>query len=60
MQSGSPFTLLSTAGGTLLTIATLQTEEVIKTIVLAVAGTITSFVTATFLSWLARRFRRNK
>ena len=60
MQVTTPTTLLSAAGGTLLTIATLATEDLLNAVVLSMAGAATSFATAAFLSWLARRFRKDR
>jgi hypothetical protein len=60
MQTAMETTLVGGAGGMLLTVANIRSEELVNTVLLAIIGTITSFVMAAALSWLTRRFRKNR
>lgn len=52
-------TAAGTAGGTLLSvIATIQSGDVTKTIVLAAIGAVVSFGVSLGLKWVARRWMR--
>ena len=52
-------TKAGTLGGTLLTIvANIQTDDLIKTGILAAVGAVISFVVTLFLKFLIKRFRR--
>jgi len=51
-------TLAGTAGGTLLTIAaTIHPEDVVKTVILATLGAVTSFLISLLIKWLFRKIR---
>jgi mannitol-specific phosphotransferase system IIBC component len=52
-------TVAGTAGGTLLSIlASLQSGDITKTIVLAMLGAVVSFVVSLGLKWVARKVLR--
>ena len=52
-------TKAGTLGGTLLSIvANIQTDDLIKTGILAAVGAVISFVVTLFLKFLIKRFRR--
>jgi hypothetical protein len=51
---------MGTAGGTLLTVANVHSEELLKAVILSVVGAASSFVMSALLSWFARRFRKNR
>jgi hypothetical protein len=51
-------TKVTTAGGTLLTfLGNIQTEDIIKTVVLSIIGAIVSFCVSMWLKWLVRRLK---
>ena len=59
IHNGQWGTLAGTAGGTLLTIwASIQPEDVVKTMLLACIGAATSFLISLLLKELVRRLRR--
>jgi mannitol-specific phosphotransferase system IIBC component len=52
-------TVAGTAGGTLLTIfANIQSEDIVKTALLACIGAIVSFTISLVLKWITKKFRR--
>lgn len=51
-------TLAGTVSGTLLTLATIHSEDLIKTTVLAAIGALVSFVVSLGLGWIRRRVNR--
>ena len=56
--NGHGGTVAGTAGGTLLTIfANIQSEDVVKTAVLACIGAVVSFTISLGLKWVSRRIR---
>jgi hypothetical protein len=51
-------TKVATAGGTLLTfLGNIQTEDIIKTVVLSIIGAVVSFCVSMGLKWLVRKFK---
>jgi len=52
-------TVAGTAGGTLLTIfANIHSEDVVKTIVLALVGAVVSFSISLGMKWIAKKLRK--
>jgi tRNA A22 N-methylase len=61
MEHQEHTTAIGTLTGTLLTVlATIDTEDVLKTVVLAGIGAIVSFTMSKFLSWIWHFFQRRK
>lgn len=61
MEHHEHTTAIGTLSGTLLTvIATIDTEDVLKTIFLAGIGAIVSFTMSKFLSWIWQFLQRKK
>lgn len=59
MEHHEHTTAIGTLSGTLLTvIATIDTEDVLKTIFLAGIGAIVSFTMSKFLTWIWQFFRK--
>ena len=51
-------TLAGTAGGTLLTLVTsLHPEDVVRTLILASLGAVTSFFISLLMKWLMKKIR---
>lgn len=58
MNSGNP-TLIGTAGGTFLSVVpNLQSEDVMKTVVLAAVGAVVSFVISLVLKRIIKRHKK--
>lgn len=58
MQSSNP-TLIGTAGGTFLSVLpNLHSEDVLKTVLLAVIGAIVSFVLSIMLKFIVKKYRK--
>ncbi len=52
-------TVAGTAGGTLLTIfANIHSEDVVKTVVLALIGAVVSFSISLGMKWIAKKLKR--
>jgi len=61
MEHQEHTTAIGTLSGTLLTVlATIDTEDVLKTVVLAGIGAIVSFTMSKFLAWIWHFFQRKK
>jgi mannitol-specific phosphotransferase system IIBC component len=59
VHSNHAGTVAGTAGGTLLTIfATVQTEDIVKTIVLACIGAVVSFTASLLMKWVTQNILR--
>jgi high-affinity Fe2+/Pb2+ permease len=58
MQSSDP-TLIGTAGGTFLSmLPNLHSEDILKTVLLAVIGAIVSFVLSMMLKFIVKKRRK--
>jgi len=58
-SSNQTGTIAGTAGGTLLSLfASIHTEDVVKTVVLALIGAIVSYVGSLGLKWISRGLKR--
>ncbi|MEX2484561.1 MAG: hypothetical protein WED10_08375 [Brumimicrobium sp.] len=56
-HTGDNTTIIGTISGTLLSVGvTLDTQDYLKTIVLAAVGAAVSFVVSVVLKWVWRRF----
>ena len=54
-------TFAGTAGGTFLTVlATVNSDDVAKTVILACIGAITSFFISLLMKWLMRKARHSR
>lgn len=58
-QTGEHTTTIGTISGTLLSVAaTIDLQDITKTIVLAAVGASVSFLVTLFLKWVWRRFKQ--